>query len=168
MKIYRGSISTIVGTINLYGDESFLLFVEFENGKRSSRFNNFFSPFELVDKKNDLIEKAEEELKGYFSGKLKVFTTPVKFITETLLSIKVFQTLLENVPFGKLISYKELSGLSGIESGARFVGNVMSRNNFPIFIPCHRVIRSDGKIGGYSNLQEIKVKLVNFERSCMI
>lgn len=167
MKIYKGSLSTIIGNINLYGNDKFILFVEFNNEQRFNQFSKFFFPFELINKKNELIESAESELKKYFDGKLKIFTTPIKSVFKSHHSLKVIKTLLENVPFGTVISYEGLSKLSCIKNGARFVGNVMSKNNLPIFIPCHRVIRSDGKAGGYSGSTNKKKQLINFERGCI-
>jgi O-6-methylguanine DNA methyltransferase len=61
----------------------------------------------------------------------------------------VYQKLLAVAP-GKTISYATLSEKAGIPSGARFVGNAMAKNIFPIIIPCHRVIKHNGEIGNYS------------------
>lgn len=54
------------------------------------------------------------------------------------------------IPFGKTISYAELARRAGSAGAARAVGTVMSTNRFPIVIPCHRVVGSGGKLGGYS------------------
>ncbi|MFC1670095.1 methylated-DNA--[protein]-cysteine S-methyltransferase [Spirochaetota bacterium] len=70
---------------------------------------------------------------------------------------------LMGVPFGESVSYKVLSELMGIPGGARFAGNTMAKNKFPIFIPCHRVIKSNGDIGGYSAGIENKKYLLGFE-----
>lgn len=171
MKICKSSVSTFIGDIDLYADDNYLLFVEFTKSLRNinDQIEKFFSPsqYEVIDKKNKIIEKAIDELKSYFKGSLKVFKTPLKSIFRTPLSLKVIQTLLDNVPFGTTISYNNLSNLAGIKNGARFVGNVMSKNNLPIFIPCHRVIKSDGKIGGFSGSADIKEQLINFEGRCI-
>ena len=76
--------------------------------------------------------------------------------------IAVYRELL-NVPLGKTISYHKLSEKAGIPSGARFVGNTMAKNMFPIIIPCHRVIKSGGAIGNYSGGIWIKESLLNHE-----
>lgn len=172
MKIYKSSVSTFIGDIDLYADNNYLLFVEFANSLRNTneQIEKFFSPsqYEIIDKKNKIIENAIDELISYFKSRLKVFKTPLKPIFKrNSLSFKVVHTLLDNVRFGNTISYKDLSKLSGIKNGARFVGNVMSKNNLPIFIPCHRVIKSDGKIGSYSGSTDIKMQLINFERGCI-
>ncbi len=172
MKIYKSSVSTFIGDIDLYADNNYLLFVEFAKSLRkiNKQIEKLFSSsqYEIIDKKSKIIENAIDELISYFKSSLKVFKTPLKPIfRRDSLSFKVVHTLLDNVRFGSTISYKDLSKLSGIKNGARFVGNVMSKNNLPIFIPCHRVIKSDGKIGDYSGSTDIKMQLINFERRCI-
>jgi len=76
---------------------------------------------------------------------------------------KVILEKLKGIPFSEKISYIDLARISGFENGARFAGNVMAKNLFPIFIPCHRVIRSNGNIGNYSAGKAIKRFLLNHE-----
>ncbi|TFG20542.1 MAG: MGMT family protein [Promethearchaeota archaeon] len=64
--------------------------------------------------------------------------------------VKVLKTLLEEVPAGKTISYGKLAEISGFPRAAQFVGNVMMSNRFGPIIPCHRVIKSDGKLGKFA------------------
>ena len=61
----------------------------------------------------------------------------------------VLKELRKTIP-GELISYKELASRTGLTNAARFVGTTMKNNNNPLLIPCHRVVRSDGKLGFYS------------------
>ncbi|MBN1758282.1 MAG: methylated-DNA--[protein]-cysteine S-methyltransferase [Chitinispirillaceae bacterium] len=60
------------------------------------------------------------------------------------------------IPYGVTVSYGELAKMAGFPGAARAVGSVMRSNAFPILIPCHRVIRSDGKAGGYCGSQSGK------------
>ena len=53
------------------------------------------------------------------------------------------------IPWGRTVSYKKLAEMSGRPKAVRAVANVMRNNRFPLVIPCHRVIRSDGSIGGF-------------------
>ena len=64
------------------------------------------------------------------------------------LSSRVYKKLLE-VPRGKVTTYAELAKAVGIENGQRAIGNIMNKNPNPILVPCHRVVRSDGSVGGY-------------------
>lgn len=72
---------------------------------------------------------------------------------------------LARIPAGDTISYKKLSEISGIPGGSRFVGNTMAKNFFPIIIPCHRVIKSDGTRGNYSGGNCIKDYLLDHEKA---
>ncbi len=64
-----------------------------------------------------------------------------------------------NIPTGETISYKQLSINAGSPNAARAVGNVMASNHIPLIIPCHRVISSGNKPGGYSGSGGVKTKL---------
>jgi O-6-methylguanine DNA methyltransferase len=82
----------------------------------------------------------------------------------TAKEISVYHELLK-VPSGATISYGLLAQRAGIPGGARFAGNAMAKNNFPIIIPCHRVIKSDGSMGNYSGGIHIKKYLLDFEKN---
>ncbi|MFX0114859.1 MAG: methylated-DNA--[protein]-cysteine S-methyltransferase, partial [Candidatus Hodarchaeota archaeon] len=76
--------------------------------------------------------------------------------------ISVLKTVLR-ISYGEGLSYGEIAQVTGIPGAARFVGNVMAKNRTPLLIPCHRVIRSDGKPGHYGYGTELKVKLLRRE-----
>jgi methylated-DNA-[protein]-cysteine S-methyltransferase len=80
----------------------------------------------------------------------------------TLKEMQVYSQLLK-IPAGCTISYGDLAQRSGFPGGARFVGNTMAKNSFPIIIPCHRVIKSDGSMGNYSGGIDIKKHLLDIE-----
>jgi len=79
---------------------------------------------------------------------------------------KVFNVLKNKVKFGQCISYKELAYLCGIPKGYRAIGQALKNNPWPLIIPCHRVIRSDGALGGYSCGLEFKRFLLKLEGAC--
>ncbi|TSA45015.1 MGMT family protein [bacterium] len=70
--------------------------------------------------------------------------------------------VVSRIPRGQMLTYQEVAGMVGNPAAARAVGNIMSRNHDPK-IPCHRVIRSDGKIGGYNRGRRAKVKILRSE-----
>ena len=72
---------------------------------------------------------------------------------------------ITKIPFGSVRTYKEIACLIGNSQSSRAVANACAKNPYPIIIPCHRVIRSDGSIGGYSGSGGInkKKQLLNFE-----
>jgi len=67
------------------------------------------------------------------------------------------------IPRGQVMSYGGLASSLGIPGGARAVGNAMAANPFPLMIPCHRVVRSDGSIGGFGGGVEVKKRLLRLE-----
>jgi methylated-DNA-[protein]-cysteine S-methyltransferase len=69
--------------------------------------------------------------------------------------------LLKRIPRGKVTTYKEIARVLGIHP--RKVGRILNKNPLPIKLPCHRVVHSDGRIGGYSLGIEIKKKLLEEE-----
>ena len=75
---------------------------------------------------------------------------------------KIYKKLLE-VPKGQITTYGELAKAVGLKNGQRVVGKIMNKNPYPVIIPCHRVIMSTGKIGGYAFGEQIKTKLLNDE-----
>ncbi|MHA1221574.1 MAG: methylated-DNA--[protein]-cysteine S-methyltransferase [Candidatus Heimdallarchaeota archaeon] len=67
------------------------------------------------------------------------------------------------IPRGCVSTYKRIANQIGITKGARVVGNSLAKNPFPIFIPCHRAIRTNGELGGYQGGLNMKRELLEFE-----
>ena len=67
------------------------------------------------------------------------------------------------VPKGQITTYGELSKAVGLKNGQRVIGKIMNQNPYPVIIPCHRVVMSTGKIGGYAYGEHIKEKMLNDE-----
>ena len=75
----------------------------------------------------------------------------------TEFQIKVWNEL-KKIPIGETKTYKEIAKLIGSPKAARAVANACGKNPYPITIPCHRVVRSDGGLGGYSGKGGVKTK----------
>ena len=75
---------------------------------------------------------------------------------------KVYEKLLQ-VPKGKVTTYSELAKAVGLKNGQRAIGRIMNKNPFPVIVPCHRVILSSGKIGGYAWGEKIKTNMLSKE-----
>tara|TARA_Y200000002_G_scaffold180715_1_gene149125 strand:+ start:2725 stop:3000 length:276 start_codon:yes stop_codon:yes gene_type:complete len=65
---------------------------------------------------------------------------------------------ISKIPFGETRTYKDLAIAIGKPNSSRAVANACGKNPYPVIIPCHRVIRSDGKLGGYSGVGGVKKK----------
>jgi methylated-DNA-[protein]-cysteine S-methyltransferase len=68
-----------------------------------------------------------------------------------------------DIPFGALKTYGDIAEAVGRPGACRFVGNTMAKNPFPIFVPCHRVVRRNGGIGGFGGGPDLKTRLIAFE-----
>lgn len=71
--------------------------------------------------------------------------------------------LVKKIPTGKVTTYKEIARKLGKENSSRLIGKILNKNPKPIKIPCHRVVRSDGSIGGYKLGKRKKVILLKKE-----
>lgn len=72
---------------------------------------------------------------------------------------RIYKKLLE-VPKGKVTTYGELAKSVGLKNGQRVVGKIMNRNPYPVIIPCHRVVKADGHVGGYAYGDSIKSNML--------
>ena len=71
--------------------------------------------------------------------------------------------VVTTIPRGKTLTYKEIAKLAGRPKAYRAVGNILTKNNDPC-VPCHRVVRSDGSVGGYNKGQQKKKELLEQEK----
>ena len=81
----------------------------------------------------------------------------------TLFAARVYKAVL-SIPLGQVRSYKWVAQKAGSPDAVRAVGQVLKRNPYPLIIPCHRVIRSDNKIGGYAFGLKQKKLLLELEK----
>lgn len=106
---------------------------------------------------------AKKQLAEYFAGERKSFELPLA-PDGTEFQKKVWKALCD-IPYGQLRSYKEVAEAAGCPKGFRAVGGANNKNHIVIVIPCHRVIATDGSIGGYGDGIEMKRKLLGLEGS---
>jgi len=104
----------------------------------------------------------QKELRDYFDGKLKDFSQQTMFEEGTDFERHVWEAICD-VPYGETRTYKWLAERVGSPEGSRAVGQALSKNPIPIVVPCHRIIESNGKIGGYSSGVRIKRRLLEME-----
>lgn len=109
-----------------------------------------------------LLKKANEQLGEYFNGKRKLFELPLA-PKGTEFQQKVWKAL-QQIPYGETYSYKDIAKNIGNIKACRAVGMANNKNPIPIFIPCHRVIGSNGKLVGYAGGLNVKEKLLEIEK----
>ena len=110
---------------------------------------------------NETLDDAFGQLEEYLKGERKTFNLDLE-PEGTDFQKDVWNALLK-VPYGKTISYSVLADASGHPQAVRAVGGAMHSNPIPIVIPCHRVIKSDGSIGGYALGLDLKTRLLKLE-----
>ena len=103
-----------------------------------------------------------EQIKEYFDGKRTVFDVKLDLDLPTFYT-KTLKAVL-TIPYGKTLSYKEIAQKTGTPKGARAVGNANAHNPIPLIIPCHRVIKHDGSLGGYGGRIDRKAFLLEHEK----
>ena len=108
-----------------------------------------------------LLRKARTELADYFSGKRRTFDLPLA-PTGTPFQQAIWRALC-TIPYGTTLSYAQLAERAGHPGACRAAGTANGKNPLPILIPCHRVIHTDGSLGGYSSGLEIKRILLKLE-----
>ncbi|XFA98555.1 methylated-DNA--[protein]-cysteine S-methyltransferase [Candidatus Izemoplasma sp. B36] len=113
------------------------------------------------NKHSELIDIIISQLDSYFDGDLHRFNIPYN-LTGSKFQIDVLNEI-SKIKYGEIITYKELAIRSGYPNAYRAVGTVCKQNKLPIIIPCHRVVRSDGKIGEYLLGKETKKQLLEME-----
>jgi O-6-methylguanine DNA methyltransferase len=111
-----------------------------------------------------LVRQAREELAEYFAGTRTFFSVPVD-----LSKVPPFERaaleVASQIPYGEVRSYKWIAERLGRPDAARAVGSAMAGNPVPLIVPCHRVVKTDGGLGGYSFGLIQKEALLNLERS---
>lgn len=112
---------------------------------------------------SSILEMASLQLNAYFQGKLKQFDLP--FLLDGTPFQKKVWSMLQTIPYGETCSYQDIAQNINHPKAVRAVGSANGKNPLCIFIPCHRVIRSNGALGGYSAGLGYKEKLLSLESS---
>ena len=113
-------------------------------------------------RERSLLRRLREQFERYFAGSVTKFDVPLDVSSGTAFQRRVWQAC-RRIPYGRVRSYAELAGMAGCPRGARAVGGALNANPLPIAVPCHRVIRSDGTLGGFRWGVALKKKLLSIE-----
>lgn len=108
------------------------------------------------------IRSIQNELKGYFEGTLKEFNTPMQLLG-TPLQIQTWKELMK-IPLGETRSYSEIAGAVGRPKAFRAIAQANGANQLAIIIPCHRVINTNGNLGGYGGGLKRKQWMLKHEK----
>lgn len=115
----------------------------------------------------DFFADLERRLRLYLSGSLDTFDDVTLDLTgATDFRLRVWRET-RSIPYGETRSYMWLAQRAGSPGACRAAGNAMAANPVPIIIPCHRVITSSGKLGGFGGGKDLKRYLIDMEREAV-
>ncbi|XP_048465095.1 methylated-DNA--protein-cysteine methyltransferase isoform X3 [Rhincodon typus] len=157
-KQVTAALQSPIGTIQVSGCEEGIHFIQLlENFVPKDRTRVASFTCEICESQEEMTEPVKycmTWLQAYFSESwtteklpLPAFHHPI--FQQATFTCNVLMTLLNDVKFGEMASYKELAAMAGNSKAVRAVGGAMRANPVPIIVPCHRVICSNGQIGNY-------------------
>jgi methylated-DNA-[protein]-cysteine S-methyltransferase len=111
----------------------------------------------------DRLDEARRELDEYFEGQRDHFELPLDWQLSRGFRKTVLERLYADVEYGRTVSYLELATMVGNPKASRAVGTAMATNPIPIVVPCHRVLRTGGNLGGYGGGLPVKKQLLALE-----
>ena len=109
------------------------------------------------------LAEAIRQFEAYFAGDLRDFELPLDWSLISGFNRQVLRELASGVRYGSVVGYGDLAGRVGQPGAAQAVGVAMGSNPLPVVVPCHRVVESDGGIGGFGGGLETKRKLLALE-----
>ena len=127
----------------------------------------FTGPFGAAARRggSGALSQATAQAAEYFAGVRLVFDLPFRFVG-TPFQCNVWNELMR-IPFGATQTYGEMARIIGHPTAFRAVGNANGRNNLPVFVPCHRVLASGGKLGGFGGGIGLKKRLLAHEAAVL-
>lgn len=142
MQLYVNEMESPLGKLYLGVTEDAVRYIAYDE----ATFLQVGMDFRIEE--NELMRRLKDELGAFFVGEINSFTVPLK-MSGTDFQMKVWQSL-QQIPYGAVVSYKDIAERAGSPKAVRAVGQANRANPIPIIIPCHRVIQAGGKLGGYN------------------
>ena len=159
---YALMTDTPVGTRGLAAGEAGLCRLDFVTSEQQflERILDAFGDQPLL--RTDRLDPARRELDQYFAGKRLDFDLPVDLSAVSGFSRRVLQATAR-IPAGQVLSYTQIAAKAGNARASRAAGNALHNNPVAIVVPCHRILRNDGSLGGYGGGPPAKAWLLEHE-----
>ena len=157
---------TAIGWIGMAGEGDTLHSLVFGYDSQAEVLGRFRTEFEGDAEIRDWNPELRQRLQAFLKGDGNAGFKDVKTVeTETTPFAARVIAAVRRIPAGKVKSYAEIAAAAGSPKASRAVGNIMARNTIPIIIPCHRVVASGGRLGGYSSPKglDMKTRLLELE-----
>ena len=161
MIVYH-DVETPIGRLWLAASEQGLCRIEFARPEEAflAGLHRDFSEGCVRDRAG--IEFARVQVEEYLAGRRRAFDVPLD-LTGTPPFHRATLAVCREIPYGETCTYTDLATALGRPGGARAVGNAMARNPIPLIYPCHRVLRTDGSLGGFRGGLPMKEWLLHME-----
>jgi methylated-DNA-[protein]-cysteine S-methyltransferase len=157
MAMYYNTIESPIGKLTIATDGAYITGLHIEGDRY---FNKVPTDWKHSGS-HQLLKSAKSQLQEYFDGSRQKFELPLKLVG-TSFQQSVWKAL-ESIPFGKTTTYKQIAAKINNPNAVRAIGTAVGRNPICIIIPCHRVLTSDGSLGGYVAGLERKNSLLSHE-----
>jgi methylated-DNA-[protein]-cysteine S-methyltransferase len=136
-------------------------------GERAGEITNLFFegyavPEDAEIRETDILREAFRQLEAWLAGELREFSLPLD--PDGTPFMKQVWGRLQEIPCGSTATYGAIAAASGNPGAARAVGMACNRNPIPLFIPCHRVVGSGGRLTGFRGGLPLKERLLELER----
>lgn len=154
------TFSTNMGWVGILGSRKGLLSVTLPQSSAQEALELW--GLKNATRSSHRFEDLMERLKAYFSGHRVAFPDKLDLSLATPFQREVWQ-VTKLIPYGETRSYRWLAEQMGKPKAVRAVGQALAKNRLPIIIPCHRVVKSDGELGGFSGGVEMKRRLLRLE-----
>ena len=156
---------TEFGWMTISGDEGKISGLELPKPTRSDAISALLAgnSIEYIETNNDFSGEAER-LISYFAGKPVEFQCEIDVPYASPFDLQVWETARQ-IGYGETRTYGWIADTIGHPGAARAVGSALGRNQVTIIVPCHRVVRTDGGLGGFNSGIEWKVRLLDLERT---
>ncbi|MFE6691551.1 methylated-DNA--[protein]-cysteine S-methyltransferase [Streptomyces sp. NPDC057743] len=160
---------TALGELRLAATDHALVYCGFQGaadvGRRLARAGLREAPADTwTPQQTDLLDTAEDQLATYLAGRRRDFALPLDLALATPFCAETVRALAALVPYGHTTTYGQLARALGRPGAARVVGTALGANPLCVVLPCHRVVPSAGRTGGYSGGETAKRHLLDLER----
>lgn len=164
MYFYYQHIQTPLGRMTAVVNEHALLSLSFTDSK------DYHTAWDKLQRQGTLIQISTHpiinqialELEAYFHGACQQFKTPVDYVIGTSFQQDVWRAL-QQLPYGEQVNYSAIAEAIGKPKSVRAVSTAIGLNPLSIIVPCHRVLRKDGRLGGFNSGLHRKKYLLTLE-----
>ena len=163
--IHYSNLETPIGQFTLYAVEDGVVYISLPESDPTVATNwceKILGDTDVVE--SDMwIVHAKAELNEYFAGQRQSFECEYLLFTSPFR--KKSLEAVRQIPYGEKQSYAQVANIAGNAHAVRAAGSANAKNPLPILVPCHRVISSNGSLGGYGGGQEMKQWLLDHEQT---